>query len=49
MAATDGCDGSKSQNHGKERTVNLAKMTLEELLYYVLVELRVNGRGIVVA
>ena len=34
---------------GEERSVNLAKMSLEQLLYYVLVELRGKRPDIVAA
>ena len=39
---------SDRNSGGEERTVNLAKMSLEQLLYYVLVELRGSQPGIVV-
>ena len=46
MTAKNGCDDFKG---GKERLLDLAKLSLEELLYYVLVELRGKGPDAVVA
>jgi hypothetical protein len=40
MTAKNGCDDSREFESDEERSVDLAKMSLEQLLYYVLVQLR---------
>jgi hypothetical protein len=43
MSAKNGRDDSNECEDGDERSALLTRMSLEELLYYVLVEPRGNG------